>query len=125
MLIGPAAILALIIAAIGLHGVMAHAVSQRTRELGIRMAIGASPREIVGLVLRQGLVLTGIGLALGLLGAAAAARLVANLLFGVSPSDPATFVLVPAVLLGVAALAACVPARRALAVDPLVAFKAE
>lgn len=125
MLIGPAALLALIIAAIGLYGVMAYAVSQRTRELGIRMAVGASPRDIVGLVLRQGLVLTGIGLTLGLLGAVAAARLVANLLFGVSPSDPATFVLVPAILLAVAAVATYVPARRALAVDPLVAFKAE
>ncbi|MEW5984199.1 MAG: ABC transporter permease [Acidobacteriota bacterium] len=125
MLIGPAALLALVIAAVGLYGVMAYSVSRRTRELGIRMALGANPRDIVGLVMRQGLLLTGVGVGVGLLGAAAAARLVANLLFGVTPADPLTFALVPLVLLAFAALATFVPARRALRVDPLVAVKAE
>ncbi len=124
-LIGPAGLLALVIVAVGLYGVMSYSVSQRTRELGIRIAVGAKPRDILVLVMRQGLTLTGIGLLLGLAAAAAVARLIANLLFGISPADPVTFALVPLVLIGVAAVATYVPARRALQVDPLVALRAE
>ena len=124
-LIGPAGVLALVIAAIGLYGVMAYWVGQRTREVGIRVAIGARPSDVFRLVMGQGLTLAAIGLALGLAGAFVASRVVANLLFGVSPTDPLVFSAVPALLAAVAALASWVPARRALKVDPLVALRAE
>jgi putative ABC transport system permease protein len=121
--IGPAAICALVIAAVGLYGVLAYWVSRRTREIGVRSAIGASPSNILGLVMRQGLTLALIGLALGLAGAVAASRLVAALLFGVSPTDPLVFAGVPMVLLLVAAAASYIPARRAVRIDPLVALR--
>jgi len=124
-LIGPAGVLALVIAAIGLYGVMAYWVGQRTREVGIRVAIGARPSDVFRLVMGQGLTLAAIGLALGLAGAFVASRVVANLLFGVSPTDPLVFSAVPALLAAVAALASWMPARRALKVDPLVALRAE
>src|SRR5262249_19843618 len=119
------ALLALAIAAAGIGGVMALSVSQRMHEIGVRMAIGAKPFDIVAMILRQGMLLALVGVALGLAGALAPARAVKNLLFGVAPDDPATFVTV-AVVLGFAALAACyTPARRAARVDPLLALRTE
>jgi putative ABC transport system permease protein len=119
------ALLALAIAAAGIGGVMALAVSQRTHEIGIRMAIGALPQEILRMVLRRGLALTAIGVALGLFGALALTRILRGLLFEVTPTDPATFMAVAGVLV-LAALVACyVPARRAARVDPMVALRCE
>lgn len=125
MLIGPAGLLALVIAAIGLSGVMAYAVSRRTRELGIRIAVGAGPAQVLGMVMRQGLGLAAAGLAIGLAVALASARLIANLLFGVTPTDPLTFGGVALLLLAVSAAATYLPARRALKVDPLTALRAD
>ena len=125
LLIGPAGLLALVIASIGLYGVMAYSVSQRTREVGIRVAVGARPADVIGLVMRQGLTLAGVGLTLGLAAALAATRLIANLLYGVSATDPLIFVSVPALLAAVAALATLIPARAALKVDPLIALRQE
>ena len=116
---------ALLLAAMGIYGVMSYAVTRRTRELGIRAALGASRQEIVGIVLRQGMRLTAIGIAGGLAAAAALTRLMAGLLYGVRPADPATLAAV-ALLLGGIAMAACyIPARRATAVDPVSALRCE
>jgi putative ABC transport system permease protein len=119
------ALLALAIAAAGIGGVMALSVSQRTHEIGVRMAIGAKPSEIIAMILRQGMWLALVGVALGVLGAFGLTRAVKNLLFGVTPNDPTTFITVAAVL-AFAALAACyIPARRASRVDPLRALRSE
>ncbi|HEY9479005.1 MAG TPA: FtsX-like permease family protein, partial [Gemmatimonadaceae bacterium] len=119
------ALAALLLAAIGIYGLMAYAVTQRTREMGIRMALGARPRDVLALVVRQGMVLAGLGIALGIGGAFAATRLLASLLYGVAPTDLPTFMSV-AVLLGAVAFLACwLPARRAARVDPTVALRAE
>ncbi|MCU1240735.1 MAG: hypothetical protein JWO71_1461 [Candidatus Acidoferrum typicum] len=124
-LLGLFALLALAIAAAGIGGVMALAVSQRTHEIGVRMAIGARPAEIVRMILSQGMGLALVGVAIGVAAAFALTRAVKSLLFGVTPSDPATFLAVAAVL-AAAALAACyLPARRAAKVDPLRALRAE
>jgi ABC-type antimicrobial peptide transport system permease subunit len=124
-LAAPAGILAAIIAAMWLYGVMAYSVSRRTREVGIRMAIGAAPLHIVRMVMAQGMMLAGIGLAIGLGLALLGTRFVAILLFGVAPTDPIVFVAVPVLLAVVAALACYLPARRAVKVDPLAAVRAE
>jgi len=124
-LLGAFAALALVLAAIGIYGVIAYSVQQRRRELGIRIALGAAPRLVMALVLRQGLLLTLMGSALGLLGASALTRVLEGQLFGVASLDPVTFVIVPAVLLVVALAACVVPVRRALAVDPATAIRAE
>ena len=109
----------------GIYGLMAYAVSQRTQELGLRIALGAQRRDIALLTLRPGLTLTLAGLAIGVVGAAILTRWMASLLFGVSPTDALTFVGVP-VILGTVALAACyIPARRAMRVDPIVALRYE
>ena len=117
--------LALLLAAIGIYGVMAYNVAQRVREIGIRMALGANPSEVLRSVLREGLLLTGIGAALGVAGALAITRVLKAYLFGVSATDPYAFA-GTALLLGLVALAACwVPARRATRVDPIVALRYE
>jgi putative ABC transport system permease protein len=117
--------LALAIAATGLSGVLAYGVAQRTREIGIRMALGAAAGQVVAMVLRQGLGAVLKGMALGLAGALALARLLMGLLFGVGPHDPACFVGSFAVLLIVAVLAALIPARRAVAILPVQALRTE
>ena len=127
-LLGAMGVLALLLAAIGLYGVMAYAVSQRTQELGIRLALGASPGSLLGMVVRQGMTLTVIGLAIGLalaLGAFGSIGAVRTLLPGISPLDPITFIAVPLVLGSIALLASWIPGRRAGKVDPLVALRYE
>ena len=118
-------ILGLILAAVGIYGVMAYSVAQRTRELGIRVALGADREGVVRLVLGEGMRLTLVGTVLGLLAAAAAAQLLKGLLYNVDPLDPVAFTLVPTILLSVAALAIYLPARRASRVDPIRALKTE
>jgi putative ABC transport system permease protein len=118
-------LVALVLAALGLYGVMATAVRDRTRDIGVRMALGATPRRVRTEVLGHALVVTAIGTAVGLAAAVAGSRLLASLLYGVSPTDPATFVLSSAGLIAVAIIAAYLPARRATKIDPAVALRAE
>jgi predicted permease len=122
-LVGVSGVLALILAAVGLYGVMAHAASQRTKEIGLRLALGAHPGSILQLVLREGLRLVLVGSALGLAAAYAGVKYVEAQLFGVTPTDPVTFLLVCGMLLTVGALACFVPARRAMRVSPSVALR--
>jgi ABC-type antimicrobial peptide transport system permease subunit len=117
--------LALVLAAVGIYGVMSHAVGQRTRELGIRFAMGATSRDVLKLVLSDGVKLIGLGIGLGLLGAFIISRIIRGLLYGVSSTDPLTFVLVPFFLFTVAIMACLIPALRATRVDPLVALRNE
>ncbi len=124
-LLGVFALLALTLAAVGIYGVLAYLVSQRTHEIGIRMAVGAGAVDVLTTVLRQGAAPIVIGLALGIAGSLALARLMAGLLHGVTPTDPATFVAVPVALGLVALVASVVPAWRAVRVDPLVALRYE
>jgi len=124
-LMGGYAVLALLLAAVGLYGVTSYTVTQRTREIGVRMALGAEPVDVLRIVLQRGLWLAGIGLALGLVGALALGRVVQSLLFNTSASDPATLLGVGVLLLAVAALASYLPARRAARVDPVVALRYE
>jgi len=115
--------LALVIAAVGLAGVLSFFISQRTAEIGIRMSLGAAPRRVLGMVLGDGAILLGVGTVLGLLGSVVVARLLEGLLFGVAPSDPATLVGVSTVMVGVGLAACAVPALQAARVDPLVAIR--
>jgi predicted permease len=117
--------LALLLAALGIYGVLSYAVTRRTRELGVRMALGATPSGLARLVVREGLATTAVGIALGLVAAAALTRLLESLLFEVRPGDPLTYAAVAGVLLLTALLATWLPARRATRVDPLVAIRAE
>ena len=119
------AIFAVLLAAIGVYGVMAALVSQRTREIGIRVALGASRDHVLSLVLRPALVLAGAGIVAGLLGSVAAMRVLQSLVYGASVMQPLVFAGAAAFFLVVALAAAYLPARRALAVDQLAAFKAE
>jgi len=122
-LVGGFAVLAVLLASIGIYGLLAYMVSQRSREIGIRLALGAQRAEILGTFLRQGVALAGVGIMAGLVLAASTASLMANLLYGVRPHDPAVFLIVPLLLLGVAALASYLPARRATKVDPMIALR--
>jgi putative ABC transport system permease protein len=117
--------LALLLAAIGLYGVASYSVAQRTREIGVRMALGAQPSSVLGLVLGNGLALVAIGLGLGLLVALALAGTMQTLVVGVNPRDPVTFIVTPAILGAIALLATYIPARRATRIDPLIALRTE
>jgi ABC-type antimicrobial peptide transport system permease subunit len=113
------------LASIGIYSVLTYLVNQGTRELGIRMALGATPREVLLLIIKQGMGVTGVGVTLGLAGAFITTRFMASLLFGVSAVDPVTFVAVPAMLAAAALLASYAPARRAARVDPMVSLRSE
>jgi putative ABC transport system permease protein len=123
MLLGLFAVMAVVLASIGIYGVMSYSVTQRAHEIGIRMALGAARPSVLGMVMKQGLGLVGAGVAIGVVGAFGLTRLIASQLFGVRPTDPTTFILVAVALVGVAALATFVPAMRATKVDPVVALR--
>jgi putative ABC transport system permease protein len=125
LLLGIFAGLAVCLAMAGVYGVMSYVVGQRANEIGLRVALGASPSDVLRMVLRQSLTLTGVGIVLGLAGAAAVTQLLTSMLFNVKATDPLTYVAVVALLFAVALLASYVPARRAMRVDPMVALRYE
>jgi len=125
MLIAAFALVGLAIAAIGLYGIVAYSVSQRTAEIGVRVAIGSSPRDVVSLVLREGLMMAMAGVAVGIPAAYAMTRTFAALLFGVKPTDLFTYVASASGLIALALAASYVPAPRAASVDPIVALRTE
>ncbi len=125
VLVGAFGLLGLALAAVGIYGVLAFHVGQRTQEIGVRLALGAGAADVVRMILRQGMLLVAVGVALGLAAALAATRLLAGFLHGVSATDPATFLAVPALLAAVALLASWLPARRAARVDPMTALRAD
>ena len=119
------AALALLLAALGIYGVLAYFVVQHTNELGVRLALGATPANIVGLILKKGLSLTLLGVAVGMVASFVLTRLMTSLLFGINPVDPITFASVTVLLLTVSFMACWIPARRAAKTDPLVAIRYE
>jgi putative ABC transport system permease protein len=118
-------LVALVLAAVGIYGVLSGSVTERTREIGVRLALGAQRSNILGLVVRQGMLLTVLGVAIGVTGAFVATRAIVTLLFGVSRLDPITYIGVIALLVAVSGIACWIPARRATKVDPLVALRQE
>jgi len=122
---GAVSILALVLAAVGIYGVVGYGVSQRTNEIGIRMALGARRGSIFRMILAQGMLLVGMGLIIGLVAAFFSMRVLDSVLHGITPSDPATYVTISFVLLMVALIASFLPARRATEVDPLIALRYE
>ena len=125
MLLGLFAVMAMVLASIGIYGVMSYAVTQRAHEIGIRMALGAARRNVLGMAMGQKLALVAVGVVMGVAGGFGLTRLIASQLYGVQPTDPSTFVLVALTLVGVAALATFVPAMRATRADPVVALRDE
>jgi ABC-type antimicrobial peptide transport system permease subunit len=125
VMLGIAGGMALLLGIIGIYGVVAYTVSQRRKEVGIRLALGAEPGSVRRMFLRQGVVLSAGGCAVGLLGALLLSRLMKSLLFGVTPLDPMTYASMPLVLLGAAIVACYFPARRAAAMDPIETLRAE